>query len=132
MFDGPKGVPSVPPTMTEASPGDPGSFIGRSQQAWKLTLQNACVALGVLLALAGDRGLFRLAEEKGVWIIPAVVLALAGAWYWASNSVRCPSCSLRLCWKAMSEQPLLQDRVWLRKLQVCPQCGSDGTKGGRL
>ena len=50
-----------------------------------------------------------------------------GAFFITCLAVRCPRCSARWLWRAVSEQSHTRFLKWLAEQTACPQCGYPGT-----
>ena len=62
-------------------------------------------------------------ERFMVVMLAGVALALLSS-IWACLAIRCPTCKVRLLWKAVREQSYQNWHGWLMNLKRCPACGS--------
>lgn len=95
------------------------SIVDSIGQTWKLRAGFAFVMLGFAVLIYGNSNLDRPFGIKALCV--GIGLGLGSALI-TCLVVRCPRCSARWLWMAVSEQPQTSYLKWLAEQTVCPRC----------
>ncbi len=96
-----------------------GSVLKASSQIWKLNAAAAGLLVGGIALMLGVARIHDMLWTKVALAALAFDNILIA---WVLTSVRCPHCSARWLWMAVTEQPSGKWITWLLRLRECPRC----------
>lgn len=99
------------------------SLLQRTNQLWKILIFCIVGAIGGSVIVFQGRLYSPLGEDFTILLVGLSTFLMVVTFVWASLSIKCPECNLRLFWHAVKKEKCGNWFTTLVSQEACPSCG---------